>query len=257
LQDAWRRDETTFGAWATLGDEHALEIVSRAGLDWIGLDLQHGLFEEAQLPSVIRTLDITATPSLVRVACNTPDRIMRALDAGATGVIVPMVNSADEARAAVSACRYPPDGTRSWGPVRPALVHDSYNAGAANESVVCAVMVETSAAIDALDELVAVPGIDAVFVGPVDLAFSYGRDGTKRDDGFLAEKIELVRVACAGVGVVPGIFAGSARAGLKWASKGFRLVALASDASLLRSAAAEMAAAVREGSPGESSDSGY
>jgi 4-hydroxy-2-oxoheptanedioate aldolase len=257
LRESWRRGEPTFGAWSTIGNEHSLEIMSRAGFDWIGLDLQHGLIDEAQVPALIRTLNITRTPSLVRVAHNAPDQLMRVLDAGTDGVIVPMVNSAEEARAAVSAVRYPPAGTRSWGPARPSLIVDAYDAASANERVVCAVMAETVAAVEAIDEITAVPGVDAIFIGPVDLGFSYGRDGTKRDDGFLAEKFEIVRESCVRAGVVPGIFAGSARAGLKWAERGFTLISMASDAALLRSGAAEMAAAVKDRSPAESGQSGY
>jgi 4-hydroxy-2-oxoheptanedioate aldolase len=258
LREAWQRGEPTFGAWATIGNEHSLEILSRACFDWIGLDLQHGLIDAAQVPSLVRTLNITGTPSLVRVAYNGPDQIMRVLDAGADGVIVPAVSSPDEARTAAFACRYPPAGTRSWGPARPSLIVERYHAAAGNERVVCAVMAETVAAIDVIDEITAVPGVDAVFVGPVDLGFSYGRDGTKRDDGFLAEKIEIVRASCERARVVPGIFAGSARAGLKWADKGFKLVAMASDAALLRGAATEMAAAVADRTPAlGASESGY
>jgi 4-hydroxy-2-oxoheptanedioate aldolase len=242
LRGAWSRSEATFGAWATIGSEYSLEILSRAGFDWIGLDLQHGLIDAGQVASLVRTLNITRTVSLVRVATNAPDQIMRVLDAGADGVIVPMVSSAHEALAAVSACRYPPAGTRSWGPARPSLLVGDLSAAASNEHVICAVMAETASAVDAIDDITAVPGVDAVMIGPVDLGFSYGRDGTSRDDGFLAEKIEAVRISCDRAGVVPGIFAGSARAALRWADRGFRLVAMASDAALLRRAAGEMAA---------------
>ena len=241
LRDAWRAGRPTFGGWATLGDPYAAELLGRAGFDWVGLDVQHGLIPPSAVPELLRALAVTSTPALVRVSWNAPEEIMRVLDAGANGVIVPLVNSAEEARAAVAACRYPPDGTRSWGPARAALGTPGYDVPTANAAVICAVMAETAAAVERIDEIASVPGVDAVFIGPRDLALSYGEDMERLERGVAA-----VRDACRRAGIVPGIYAptGAAEA-TRRARDGFRLVGLTADATLLTQAAAALLAGIR------------
>src|SRR5262249_2259423 len=158
----------------------------------------------------LQALSITGTPAFVRVPWNNPGDIMKALDAGAQGVIVPMINSAEEARAAVGACRYPPDGYRSWGPIRAALGVDGYAPATGNRRGVVAVTPETAAGAAAADEIVSVPGIDAVYVGPNDLAVTHGINPSA--DAFNDEHariVESVLAACRRHGVTPGIHCGS------------------------------------------------
>jgi 4-hydroxy-2-oxoheptanedioate aldolase len=243
LREAWRAGKPTFGAWLSLDTTHSAEVFGRAGFDWVGIDLQHGRAHASSLPEMLQALAITDTPSLVRVAWNSPDQIMHALDAGAHVVIVPNVGSADEAAQAGAACRYPPRGIRSWGPTRPSLTEQGYDAESADESVICAVMVESREAVDAAGEIARAPNVDAVVVGPRDLALSLGHRGRVERDA-LDEALAAVLESCARANIVPGIFAGGAKAGLRYADQGFRLVALASDAALLAQGAAEMAAAV-------------
>ena len=168
----------------------------------------------------------------MRVPWNEPGIIGRVLDAGALGVIIPMVNTPDEARRAVDACRYAPAGTRSYGPLGAAVRHGADYALAANDAVACIPMIETRQAIESIDEILAVPGIDAVYVGPADLALTYGLPPAIDNpgepfDGALA----TVVAACQRHGVVPGIHANAALAAKRRAA-GFRMVTVASDATV-------------------------
>src|SRR5207249_5287298 len=179
--------------------------------------------------------------------------------AGAQGVIVPMVNSAEEARSAVGACRYPPDGYRSWGPIRASLGVPGYSAQTANRAVVVAVMIETAAGLAAADEILAVPGVDAVYVGPSDLAVTHGLQpgGDSRADE-QARPIEAVLAACQRRGVVAGIHCGSPEIAQHWRERGFRMLNVASDAVFLRQQASAVVRALRGEDPvGQQGPQGY
>ena len=118
---AWRDDQQTIGCWLSLGNAYSAEAMAKMGFDWVCVDLQHGLLDYQDLTYMLPAISNSNATPLVRVPWNEPYEIMKALDAGAYGVIVPMVNSREEAQQAVAACRYPPDGNRSFGPIRAAL----------------------------------------------------------------------------------------------------------------------------------------
>ena len=171
---------------------------------------------------------------------------MKALDAGAQGVIVPMVNSAEEAQRAVGACRYPPDGFRSWGPIRAALGVDGYAPATGNRRVVVAVMIETVAGVAAADEIAAVPGVDAIYVGPNDLAVTHGMPPSADTfDERHGQVIEQILGACQRGGVVPGIHCGSVETALRWRDRGFRMFNVTSDATFMRTGAAQVVRTMR------------
>ena len=170
------------GAWCSIASSYVVEVLGSCGFDWICIDLQHGFAGLESLLPMVQAAAITQTPALVRVPRLDAGMIGRALDAGAAGVIVPMVNSAAEARAAVAACRYPPDGVRSWGPARLMLADPEYSAQRANAQVHCLVMVETLDAVRNLSEIAPVAGVTAVFVGPSDLAVDMGLHPAPRRD---------------------------------------------------------------------------
>jgi 4-hydroxy-2-oxoheptanedioate aldolase len=187
---------------------------------------------------MLLAFETTGTPVMVRVAANDPTAITRALDLGAAGVIVPLVDTAGEAAAAVAACRYAPEGTRSWGPLRHALRDPSYDPTFANSAVRCVVMAETAAALHNIDEIAATPGVDGVFVGPSDLAVSLGR--VPRPDVVTDEQLELLAPllsASTRHGVVPGIWSAGHGAASAWCRAGFRLVSVHTDTRLLLGAA--------------------
>lgn len=233
-------DGPAYGAWLALPDPVAAEIVAAAGFDYVCIDLQHGLADHAAMVGMLQAVARTDAVPLVRVPWLDPGWIGRALDAGARGVIIPMVNTPGQAEAAVRACRYPPAGERSFGPIRAAAVH-----GADHADVWCIPMIETRAAVEALDEILDVDGIDAVYVGPADLSLSYGLPpaNDQSEPTWNAALATIVR-ACQSRGIVPGIH-GTARLAPDRVAAGFRFVTVFSDAGGLGAAAARDLAAAR------------
>jgi 2-dehydro-3-deoxyglucarate aldolase len=174
-----RDGKPSFGSWITIGDNSVAEIMARAGFEWLVVDMEHSAITTAQALDLIRVADLSGVAALVRVPANDPVHIKRALDAGAHGVIVPMVNSADEARAAVEATRYPPEGTRGVGLARAqgyGFEFDEYKTWQA-DGVTVIVQIEHVDAIDNLEAIVAVPGVDGTMIGPYDLSASLGHSG--------------------------------------------------------------------------------
>jgi 4-hydroxy-2-oxoheptanedioate aldolase len=229
----------TLGGWCSIPSAFSAELMGRCGFDWLCLDMQHGLIGLDCLPSMLQAVEATATPTFVRVAWNSPDYLMKALDAGAHGVIVPMIDTADDARRAVDAVRYPPLGQRSWGPLRARFGLAEYSPQAANADVVLAVMIETPSAMSAMDDILAVDGVDAAFVGPADLALSHGFTPSLRPQpGSEHERlIEQVGEACIRHGVAGGTLVAAPQDAARWAAAGFGLISIAGDATLLQAAA--------------------
>lgn len=239
LREIWERDAVKLGGWCVVPSAFAAELMGRSGFDWVCIDTQHGLIGYDQMALMLQALSITGTPGFVRVRWNEPGEIMKALDAGAEGVIVPMVNSAEEARRAVGACRYPPEGFRSWGPIRAALGVEGYSPDVGNRRTVCAVMIETRGGVENADDILSVPGVDAVYVGPSDLALAHGLvPDPNADDPEHRRLVEEILAACRRHGVVAGIHCGSIDTALRWRDRGFRMLNVQSDALLMRAGAA-------------------
>ena len=244
----WRRGEPSVGAWLSLGNVHIAEMIANAGFDWICIDMQHGLISYSDLLRMLPAISTTETTPLVRVSGNNLPEINKALDGGAMGVIVPLVNTAEQAAAAVSACRYPPDGTRSFGPTRAALYGGRGYAAEANGQIACIAMIETQEGLDNLEAIVATPGLGAVYIGPADLALSLGLParGDTDEPRHLAA-VEKILAACKRQGVPAGIHTG----GLEWSRRrlatGFDFVTLGTDAGFLMQAASGDLAAIRGG----------
>jgi 4-hydroxy-2-oxoheptanedioate aldolase len=236
LRERWKAGEATFGAWCTIPSSWTAEIAARSGHDWVVVDTQHGLIGYEVMLPMLQAISAGGVPSFVRVPWNEPGTIMKALDAGAGGVIVPMINSVKEAEAVVGACRYPPMGYRSMGPLRARVVDPEW------KNPICVVMVETVQAVSLVDEILAVPGIDAVFVGPNDLAVSAGVDSSYegRDPGH-RRMIEAVAKSAKAHGVTAGIMCGTAEVALQWRNAGYQMLALDADTRLLATAEEELA----------------
>ncbi|MDQ6691287.1 MAG: aldolase/citrate lyase family protein [Candidatus Dormibacteraeota bacterium] len=237
LREKWD-GRVTYGGWCTMPGAVSAEIVGGSGYDWVCVDTQHGLIGYDAMVPMLQALTAAGAATFVRVAWNEPSAIMKALDAGAEGVIIPMVNTVDEARAAVAACRYVPHGTRSWGPIRPRLLNPDYSIESAQD-IICAVMCETVEGLANLDGMLEVPGVDAVFVGPNDLAVSMG----VKNSGYAGENAEHHRAMetivrkCTERGVVAGIMCGTPETAEHWRQAGFRMLAIESDARMLARAA--------------------
>ena len=229
LNDAWRSGATTLGAWIMLRDPFAAEVAALTGYDYVCIDLQHGLATNDDVLVMVQAVARTSAVPIVRVASNDEWLIGRALDAGAGGVIVPLVNTAAEAAAAVTACRYPPDGTRSVGPIVPVNRHGSSYVTTANALVSCIPMIETAEGLANIDEILSVPGIDAIYVGPSDLSMRLGLPGRiDQTDPSFRDALERIVASCRAHGVVPGIHASADLTGVR-ARAGFRMITVGFD----------------------------
>jgi 4-hydroxy-2-oxoheptanedioate aldolase len=209
--------------------------------------MQHGLIGYDQAAAMLQALAITETPAWVRVPWNQPDHIMKMLDAGAQGIIVPMVGTAEQARAAVEAVKYPPLGLRSWGPIRAALGVEGYSPQVANNRTVLAVMIETVEGVENMDEIMAVEGVDAIYVGPSDLGLTHGLTTTQSPErGSQHDRLILdILEACHRHRVVPGVHTDSIETALRRAEDGFRMITVMTDALHLRRSAIEGISAMR------------
>jgi 4-hydroxy-2-oxoheptanedioate aldolase len=236
----------TFGAWCSIPTGFTAQLLAHAGFDWLCVDTQHGPIGFTELRSIVQAVRFTV-PTVVRVSTNSPGEIMRALDLGADGVIVPLVNTAAEAEAAVAACRYPPLGNRSWGPSG-ASIGREFTPEGANADVACLVMVETKEGLANVDEIAAVPGLDGIYVGPNDLGLAHGLPTMLNDHGpVLTDAIALVAEVCHRHGITAGVAVyepDAAAAVAKWRSFGYTLFGLPSDSLLLRRAAAALIASL-------------
>jgi 4-hydroxy-2-oxoheptanedioate aldolase len=251
LRDLWSRDEPAFGLWSILPDPTVAELLAASAVDYVCLDLQHGIAGFTELPELVRAMRTAGRAPVVRVPWNEPAAIMRALDIGAHAVLVPMVSTADEARRAVAACRYPPVGVRSWGPIWNDLRADGAPPPDRQDAAaLCVVMVETQEGVDALAEIVRVPGVDAVYVGPNDLALTcgFGR-ATYRDDPGVEGLIDRVVATCRDAGVVAGLHCSDVEMAGHWSRRGVRMLTAGQDTGLLRGAAAATWAALTPSRP--------
>jgi 4-hydroxy-2-oxoheptanedioate aldolase len=254
----WRDGGQTIGCWLSLGNAYTAESLAQLGFDWVCIDLQHGLLDYQDLLYMLPAISRSSAVPLVRVPWNEPYEIMKALDAGAYGVIVPMVNNREEAERAVAACRYPPQGGRSFGPIRAALYGGRGYAAEANGQIACIAMIETREGIEKLDEIVSTPGLDAVYIGPADLGLALGLPPVgDTDHPEHAAVVERIAAACRAAGIAVGIHTSSLRYTRRYLDAGFNLVTLGSDAGfMVRAASADLAAARGSGAE-EREKTGY
>ncbi|MGW4796808.1 HpcH/HpaI aldolase family protein [Nonomuraea sp. NPDC004297] len=247
LRELWDKGEPTVGSWLVIPSDLSAEMMGRGGFDWICIDMQHGLIGYEAMLSMLQGLATARTPAFVRVPWNQPDHIMRALDGGADGVVVPMVSTRAEAEQAVAAASYPPRGFRSWGPSRSALRDPEYGPVPANRDRVVAVMIETPAGVANMDDIMSVDGLDAVFIGPNDLSLGFGR---QQDDPEQEAVVLSLLDGCRRHGLVGGIHCDSAEVVVRRRQEGFRMLNLATDATLLFHGVAQNLPAARGLEPG-------
>jgi 4-hydroxy-2-oxoheptanedioate aldolase len=232
LRASWAGGQPTFGLWVAIPASIIPEMAAAAGYDYVCIDLQHGLSDEWTMVSMLQAAAAGTSP-LVRPAWNEPGLIMRALDLGAAGVIVPLVGSRAEAERAVAACRYPPEGTRSYGPSRAELVLGSSAPAELAAAALCFVMIETKGGLDQVEDIAATPGLDGLYIGPSDLSLALGlmpRTGGQA----LEAAITRVREAAHAHGLIAGMHCANGEAARARAAEGFELVTVAVDSRLFR-----------------------
>jgi 4-hydroxy-2-oxoheptanedioate aldolase len=240
LRAKWEAGEPAFGLWGGIPSSLTAELAGAAGYDYVCVDLQHGLSDEATMISMFQATQAAGATPLARLAWNEPWLIMRALDLGAVGVILPLIDNAAEARRAVESCRYPPHGKRSYGPIRAEMVAGSGSVDDLGAGALCFAMIETRDGLDNLEEIAATPGLDGLYIGPSDLSIALGlapggvvADPTA-DRPALAEAIERVRQLCEANGLIAGMHCGSGAAAEHYARQGFRLITVAVDTNLFK-----------------------
>jgi 2-dehydro-3-deoxyglucarate aldolase len=245
-----RTGRLTIGGWLSIGNPSVAEILAAAGFDWLAIDMEHTVIDFAQAQSMMQAIELHGVVPLVRVAENHPTFIKRVMDAGAAGVIVPMVNCAADAEAAVAAVKYPPQGRRGVGLARAqgyGMDFDAYRRRINKDSIVI-VQIEHIDALSELDQIFSVPGVDAYMIGPYDLSASTGRPGEFNHPEVQKALNEVWRV-----GRAKGITAGvhvvhpNPKDAVRFIKKGYRLLTYGVDQLFLAHAAKDGLAAIRKG----------
>jgi 4-hydroxy-2-oxoheptanedioate aldolase len=253
LRDIWNDGGTTLGAWLSVPSTVTAEATARAGFDYICLDTQHGAIEYSDVVSMIPAIELGGGRPIARAPWNEPGIIGKLLDAGVHGVIIPMVNTAEEAEAAVRACRYAPDGARSSGPTLVQMRTDRPYFEWARDNVACIPMIETVQAVENIDAILAVPGIDAIYVGPSDLSITLGLGPGNHDEAAtFTDALDAISAACSAAGVVAGIHATGALTADRL-RRGYRMVTVGGDLQAMKSGLANELAAARGQSGGTES----
>ncbi|MEJ1158999.1 HpcH/HpaI aldolase family protein [Prosthecomicrobium sp. N25] len=234
LRSKLKSGGTVFGAWAVLPTAFAAELMCVGDIDYVCIDQQHGLIDYSVAVEMLRAIEGRGVVGMTRVPANEAWMIGKALDAGMQGVVVPMIETAEEAARAVRSCRYYPKGHRSFGPARASMVMDSRDMAVVGDEVMCLVMVETRKGLENIDEICATPGLDGIYVGPADLALGLGLPpNLDKEEPEHVAAVRRILEACQRHGIVPGIQCGSGKAARKFADMGYRFITFAKDTAIL------------------------
>lgn len=245
LKSRWQAAEVTTCAWLGINHTYVAELFARQDFDCIVLDMQHNLNEPKDIVGMLQAIELAKKPTLIRAASQDSAVLMKALDAGVHGVIVPLINTAEEAAKVVSACMYPPLGNRSFGPFRASMVIENYVAQA-NDQVAIFAMIETAEGLKNLESICQTPGLTGIFIGPSDLSFALGlAPKTDNEDPKHIETVKHIIATCKKHGLVIGIYSDNPNYAQRTAQWGIQLIVVASDARLITSAAAQKIAAFK------------
>ncbi len=229
--------EAAFGWALGLGSPIAAERLAGTGIDFVMIDGQHGSFGPDLMPLTFMAITAGGATPMARVSSNDFTSIGRLLDEGALGIIVPMVHTADDAKRAADACRYPPTGTRSWGWARAAAYGDDYPL-AVNDEIFLAVQIESAQAVGNAEAILGTEGVDGVWIGPADLTLSLGhRPGSESGLKALGEAVNQIHEACKATGKIAGFAGGSPQEAKALADRGFRFLTAGSDAGFMMAGA--------------------
>ena len=250
LRTIWQGGGAAVNGWLAIPNSFSAETMAHQGWDSLTIDLQHGMVDYQSMIPMLQAISTTNTAPVVRVPWLEPGILMKTLDAGASAVICPMVNTREDAQRLVSYTHYAPQGQRSFGPIRALLYSGADYASHANQSIVTFAMIETAQALDNLDSILSVDGLDAIYIGPSDLSLSLGCTPTFDDvDAKAAEAIDHILARAKAHGVVAGIHNGTPEAALKRIAKGFQFVTISSDARLMAAGAQSVLNKMRTAPP--------
>ena len=259
LRELWDGGQHTVNGWCGIPCSFSAEVMAQAGWESVTVDMQHGLVGYQASVGMLQAISTTDAVPLVRVPWRDAGSIMKALDAGAYGIICPMVNNPAEAAEFVSYCKYPPLGGRSFGPIRASIYGGSDYPSHANDETLAIAMIETAEALENVEAIVATEGLDGVYVGPADLAASLGKTpGMDPTDETVVAAITKIITATKKAGLYAGIHCGSPAYSRKMWEAGFDFASIQSDTRLLAAKAAELIAETRQsGKGGPASGSPY
>ncbi|MBB4155665.1 4-hydroxy-2-oxoheptanedioate aldolase [Sphingomonas jinjuensis] len=233
-------------AWASIGAPYAVESIAHQGFDAVTIDAQHGMMGFDVALAMLQAVSTTSAIPMVRPSGLIPGEIMRWLDAGSYGIICPMISTADDARALVRACRYPPHGQRSFGPARGLLYGGADYLHGADREILVLAMIETREGLENVEAIVGTDGIDGIYVGPNDLALALGHlPANESVDPTMRSAIERIRAVTVAHGKIAGIFCSDGQAAAERVAQGFDLVTPGNDAALLRATMARQVEVVR------------
>jgi 4-hydroxy-2-oxoheptanedioate aldolase len=237
----WAEDRPVINGWLTLPESFSAEIMGAQGYDSITIDMQHGLIGYQAAVNMLQALRSSLVTPIARVPWLEPGVIMKSLDAGALGIICPMINTGDEAARLASCMRYPPDGQRSFGPIGAMAAYGADYGDKANDAVVCFAMIETAEGLRNAAGIAATPGIDGLYIGPVDLTLGlYGRtlrSGFDREEPEMLEAIKAILAAAHEAGKKAALHCGTPAYAARAIEWGFDLVTISSDVRLMAGAA--------------------
>jgi len=247
LRKIWARGEAVVNGWLSIPSSFSAEVMAHQGFDSLTVDMQHGVVDYQTAVTMLQAISTTPAIPLARVPWNDPALVMKILDAGVYGVICPMINTKAQAEALVGACKYAPRGFRSWGPVRASIYAGADYGDHANDDLIVMPMIETAEAVKNIDDILSVPGIDAVYVGPADLSITLNctpkLDQTEQP---VVEALQVIAAACKRHNVAAGIHCGVSSYALKMIAGGYQFVTLASESRMMAARAADEVAAVRK-----------
>ncbi len=244
VKQTLRAGKPSFGTWLSLGDLFATRILARAGFEWLTLDLEHSAIDWSQAAMIFAAVADAGCVPLARVPQGSHDYIKRVLDAGAWGIVVPMVNTVEQARVAIAAAKYPPVGNRSLGGGMHSMNFDTSPGdyfARANDEILVVLQTESPQGVANADEIYALPGVDAIFVGPVDLRANMRRpDGSEATDAEFEEMLQRVIDAGRRTGTPTGMHVMEPAAALARAEQGMRFIAIGSELRMMTERAQEI-----------------
>ncbi len=241
LRNIFKSGNIAVNGWLHIGSTWSAEALGLQGYDSLTIDMQHSMYWLDTAIPMIQAIGGSGAVPLIRVADNTPGEVMKMLDAGALGIICPMIEDREQCEKFVGAVKYPPLGYRSLGPTRPKFVYGADYTKRANDEVLAIAMIETKKGLENVDAIVSTPGLDMIYIGPGDLSLTMGIPGSldSQEPEFLAA-VDTIVAACKANDVIVGIHTNSAAYAKQMQSMGMQFVTLSTDTNLLTSAAASM-----------------
>lgn len=262
LKALWASGKPTLNGWCSIGNAFTAEIMAAQGFDSVTVDMQHGALDYSALLPMFQAMRASGAVLMARVPWNEPGIVMKALDAGAYGIICPMVNTAEDAARFVSYMRYPPLGQRSFGPTRVSFAAGANYADKANGNVLAFAMIETADGMANLDAIAATPGLDGIYVGPADLTLSLSQGrlapGFDREEPEMVAALQRIVAACKANGIKACLHCGSAGYAAQVVGWGYDMVTISGDSRYLAAAAGATVAGFRAltGAVGQAGEKG-